>query len=154
MYKPLEDYLAQVAQQIASLPKPRRDEELKEMRGHLLMAVAANQEQGQSEDVAVANALKAFGAPAEASASVLTAWRVFVRKHVRTGFWRMGGIWSAFFGFMAIFSSNESDRCHWLIAFAFTWIVCFVGMVVSPLWSLRNTRTTAHGATGALRRGE
>lgn len=137
MHKPLEDYLTQVAQQIASIPKPRRDEELKEMRAHLLMAVAANQEQGQAEEMAVVNALKAFGTPAEASANVLTAWRGFVRKHIRTGFLRVGGIWSLFFGFMTLFGSNGSDRSNWLLGLAFTWLVCFVGMVVSPLWSLR-----------------
>lgn len=137
MYQQLEDYLAQVSQQIVSIPKPRRDEELKEMRAHLLLAVAANQEQGQAEDVAVANALTAFGTPAEASESVLIAWRGFVRKHIRQGFWRVGGIWSVLFGFMTLFASGGPDRYRWLLGLAFTWLVCFVGMVVSPLWALR-----------------
>ncbi len=137
MYKQLENYLAQVAQQIVSIPKPRRDEELKEMRAHLLMAVAANQEQGQKEEVAVANALKAFGTPTEASANVLIAWRNFAQKHIRMGFWRVGGIWSIFFVPMALFTSNASGRYFWLLGLAFTWLVCFVGMIVSPLWSLR-----------------
>lgn len=140
MHKQLEEYLAEVAGQIASMPQPRRDEELKEMRAHLLMAVAANLEQGQSEEVAVANALDAFGTPAEASASVLGAWRVFVQKHIRKGFWRLGGIWSIPFSFMALFASNGPDRYPWLLALAFTWLVCLVGMVVSPVWSLRTRR--------------
>lgn len=138
MHKQLEDYLAQVARQIASIPEPRRDEELKEMRAHLLMAVAAYQELGEAEDLAVASALKAFGTPSEASANVLIAWREFARKQIRKGFWTIGGIWSALFGFMALFASNEADRSHWLLGLAFTWLVCFVGMVVAPLWVLRN----------------
>lgn len=137
MHKQLEEYLAQVAEQIVSIPQPRRAEELKEMRAHLLMAVGANQEQGQTEDEAVANALKAFGTPAEASASVLIAWKVFARKHIRNGFWKLGSIWSALFSFMALFASTGPARYPWLVALAFTWIVCLVGMVVSPLWSLR-----------------
>lgn len=137
MHKPLEDYLAEVARQIVSIPEPRRDEEIKEMRSHLLAAIAANQERGQAEDAAVARALEAFGTPEEASASILIAWRDFARKQIRKGFWMVGGIWSVFFGFMAI-ASNASDRSNWLLGLAFTWIVCFIGMVVSPLWTLRS----------------
>lgn len=135
--KGLEDYMEQVAQQIVSIPKPRRDEELKEIHTHLLMAVTANLEQGQVEEVAIANALQAFGTPAEASASVLFAWRRFVQKHIRKGFWRVGGIWSIFFCFMTLFTTNPSERYHWLLGLAFTWLICFIGMILSPLWALR-----------------
>lgn len=135
MHKQLEDYMAQVAQQIASVPKPRRDEELREMRAHLVMAVAANQEQGQAESAAMASALEAFGTPDEASAGVLAAWRDSVRKDARKAFGRVGVIWSVFAGFMA--SSNNSDRRGWLLLLACIWLVCFAGMFVLPLWYLR-----------------
>ncbi len=46
MHKQLEDYLTEVARQIGSIPKPRRDEELREMRAHLVNAVAAHRERG------------------------------------------------------------------------------------------------------------
>ena len=92
MHKQLEDYLAEVARQIGSIPKPRRDEELREMRAHLVSAIAANQELGQSEDVAAANALNDFGTPAEAALSVVRAWRGFAWKHGVKTFWTMVGI--------------------------------------------------------------
>ena len=52
MLKQLEDYLAEVARHIGSIPKPRRAEELREMRAHLVHAVAANRALGLTEDAA------------------------------------------------------------------------------------------------------
>ena len=127
MHKQLEDYLAEVARQIGSIPKPRRDEELKEMRAHLVHAVAAYGELGQSEDVAVANALNDFGTPAEAALNVVKAWRCFTWKHGVRAFWNMLGIQSAFYAFQILFMyQRASDVRIWCWCWAFTLVVCVV----------------------------
>ena len=118
MHKQLEDYLAEVARQIGSIPKPRRDEELKEMRAHLVHAVAANGELGQSEDVAVANALHDFGTPAEAALNVVKAWRCFTWKHGVKTFWNMLGIQSAFYAFHDLVHVPEGIRRSHLVPVA------------------------------------
>ena len=75
MHSLLESYLAEVRAKLCALPAARREEELREMRQHLLDAVRVNREQGQTEVEAAANALAEFGTSAEASESVLWAWR-------------------------------------------------------------------------------
>ena len=125
MHKQLEDYLAQVARQIGSIPKPRRDEELKEMRAHLVSAVAANQELGQSEDVAVGSALNDFGTPAEAALNVVRAWRRFAWKQGVKTFWTVVGIWSVFYVFQIVFMSPKAaDLRLWFCGWAFTIVMC------------------------------
>ena len=128
MHKQLEDYLAEVARQIGSIPKPRRDEELREMRAHLVNAVAANRELGQSEDVAVAHALNDFGTPAEAALNVVRAWRCFTWKHGVKAFWTMLGTWSAYYAFQIVFMSHrESDLRFLGCCWVFTLVVCVLG---------------------------
>lgn len=125
MHKQLEDYLTEVARQIGSIPKPRRDEELKEMREHLVSAIAANRELGQSEDVAAANALKEFGTPAEAALHVVRAWRCFAWKNGVKTFWTMFGIWSAFYAFQIVLMSYRASDLRLLCyCWAFTLGVC------------------------------
>jgi len=75
MHKQLEDYLAKVEKSLSPLPQGRRDEELKEMRQHLLSTVELNQENEQTEDQAVAAALQQFGGHRELGARVVSAWR-------------------------------------------------------------------------------
>ena len=132
MHKQLEDYLAQVTRQIGSIPKPRRDEELKEMRAHLVSAVTANQELGQSEDVAVANALDDFGTPVEAALNVVRAWRCFAWKHGVKTFCTVVGIWSVFYVFQIVFMSPKvADLRLWFYGWAFT-IVMSVLLILGP----------------------
>ena len=84
----LEAYLEQVAAHLSALPTKRRNEELREMRQHLLNAVTVNRELGQSEDEAVQNAVMQFGTPEDLGGNLVWAWRrgVMLDK---------GGFWSA-----------------------------------------------------------
>jgi hypothetical protein len=75
MHSLLEQYLSEVAVQLKPLPPKRRDEELREMRQHLLNAVTVNLEQGLTEDDAVAKALKQFGSPQAVAQDTVMAWR-------------------------------------------------------------------------------
>lgn len=75
MHRLLEDYLADVAAHLSPLPKAQRDEELWELREHLLNAVTVNREQGQSEDEAARAALEQFGAPDALGDNIVWAWR-------------------------------------------------------------------------------
>lgn len=75
MDKRLEDYLAEVAEQLHPLPVARRNEELREMRQHPLNAVTVNREMGQSEDEAAASAVEQCGPPEEATQGLIRAWR-------------------------------------------------------------------------------
>ena len=49
MHRLLESYLSEVAAHLSALPVVRRNEELREMRSHLLSAVEAYQERGETE---------------------------------------------------------------------------------------------------------
>jgi hypothetical protein len=75
MHHSLEDFLVEVSAHLTPLPPARRDDELKEMRQHLLNAAWANKESGQSEREALANALMEFGTSGEAAAHAIWAWR-------------------------------------------------------------------------------
>jgi uncharacterized membrane protein len=75
MHHSLEDFLVEVSARLTALPPARRDDELKEMRQHLLNAMRANQEEGQSQSEALANALMEFGTSGEAAAHAVWAWR-------------------------------------------------------------------------------
>lgn len=75
MHSLLEDYLAEIASHLAPLPLARRDEELRELREHLLNTVAVNREKGQTEDEAALNAVQNFGTPETLGDEVVSAWR-------------------------------------------------------------------------------
>ena len=75
MHTQLEAYLEQVAAQLSALPPKRRNEELREMRQHLLNAVTVNQELGQSEEDAAANAVMQFGTAEDLGNNLVWAWR-------------------------------------------------------------------------------
>jgi hypothetical protein len=87
MHTLLEAYLDQVAAHLSALPVKHRNEELREMRQHLLNAVTVNQEMGQSEEDAAANAIMQFGTSQELGGSVMRAWRRGKRQN-----------WKSFFG--------------------------------------------------------
>jgi uncharacterized membrane protein len=118
MHKQLEDYLAQVARQLGSLPAQRRDDELKEMRVHLMSAVLANRELGQPEETAVKNALTEFGTPEEASANVLWVWRRQGWKQSKKTFTRMAAPYSFLYVYMMLTSAHTLNErgvvfCYW-----------------------------------------
>jgi hypothetical protein len=134
----IEAYLAEVAKQLAvmqiavlpkpliSVPKPRMDEELKEMRQHLLNAVSAHQENGQSKDKATANALADFGTPEVASANVLATWLMFIRKSGLKTFGTMVGI-GLIVPIMQIMASPNAAATH-------TWLG--VALITVVTWGL------------------
>ena len=88
MHSLLEDYLAEVSAQLGSLLAKQRDEEMREMRHHLLSAMEANRDLGQSEDEAAANALTEFGTSEQASESLLWACQPDLRKKMRKQRWQ------------------------------------------------------------------
>ena len=75
MHSLLENYLAEVARQLGSLPVKRRDEELWEMRQHLTSTIEAYQELGETEKEAVEATLRRFGSPMEAASGLTRVWR-------------------------------------------------------------------------------
>jgi hypothetical protein len=128
MHEQLEAYLAEVAKQLASIPKPRRDEELKEIRQHLLSAVSAHQESGQSEAEATANALADFGTPEVASANILLAWWIRWRTVLLKDYCKAVGVFSVAAAFQVqSLSPNAADqhRCLW------GWVSFFVFLALA-----------------------
>ena len=83
MHSPLEAYLEQVAAHLSALPAKRRNEELREMRQHLQNAVTVNQELGQSEEDAAANAVLQFGTAEDLGSNLVWAWK---RERTRNNF--------------------------------------------------------------------
>lgn len=79
MHSQLEQYLNEVADRLAPSPVNRRNEELREMRAHLLSVIEAYQELGETEQDAVTSALHQFGTPQEIG-------RAFRRHKIRS--WR------------------------------------------------------------------
>ena len=144
----IEAYLAEVAKQLAvmqvailpkpliSVPKPRLDEELKEIRQHLMSAVSAHQKNGQSEAEATASALADFGAPEIASANILAAWLIFVKKSGWKTFLQMVGPWTIFAIFQLLFMSPKPADQHIWLGF---WVVVVVmyGLMWGIAYSLR-----------------
>ncbi len=86
MHTLLEAYLEQVAAHLSALPTKRRNEELREIRQHLLNAVTVNQELGQPEEDAAANAVLQFGTAEDLGGNLVWAWRR-ERKLGRRDFW-------------------------------------------------------------------
>ena len=82
----LERYLDEVAARLGPMPTKRRDEELREMRGHLQNAVLVHREWGQSEDEAARTAVEEFGPPEDLGAHVVRAWKRG-RSRDRRSFW-------------------------------------------------------------------
>ena len=75
MHALLEAYLEQVAVHLSALPTKRRQEELREISQHLRNAVTVNQELGQSEEDAAANAVMQFGTPEDLGGNLVWAWK-------------------------------------------------------------------------------
>ena len=76
MHSLLEEYLAQVAAQLSPLPVARRNEELREIRAHLLSAVEAYRELGETEAEAVGSTLRQFGPSLQVAGGLTRAWRL------------------------------------------------------------------------------
>ena len=75
MHSLLEDYLADVSRQLAPLPAARREEELREMRQHLLSMMNVSQERGRTEDEAAAHAVEQCGPPEGLTRGVVVVWK-------------------------------------------------------------------------------
>ena len=75
MHSLLETYLSEVAAHLRGLPVAGRNEELREMRAHLLSAVEAYQELGETEGEAMESTLRQFGPPSEVGSGLVKAWR-------------------------------------------------------------------------------
>ena len=79
------------------MPVARRNEELREMRAHLLSAVEAYQELGETEQEAVESALRQFGPPPQVAVGLTRAWR---RGHgarrdtAKAGLFGVAALWS------------------------------------------------------------
>ena len=86
MHSRLEAYLSEVSAQLGPLPGKRREEELREMRGHLEAAYAAGLARGQSEEEEARDVLAQFGVPEELGAETVAAWRRG-RSRDRRSFW-------------------------------------------------------------------
>jgi hypothetical protein len=97
MHNLLEDYLAEVKAKLSALPVKRREEEMREMRQHLLNSVIVNRDFGQSEEESEANAVAEFGPPQESAASLVRAWRQGEQKKNARHFWRMSAVSIGFF---------------------------------------------------------
>ncbi len=86
MHGLIEGFLDQVAWGLGPLPVERRQDEIKEMRQHLLNAVLVNRQMGQTEDEAVATAVEQFGTPRAVGESLVWAWRRGQARR-RRSFW-------------------------------------------------------------------
>lgn len=87
MHSLLENYLAEIALLLAPLPIARREEELQELRQHLMNVIIVNQETGLSEDEAVRYAIGQFGTPQMLGESVVQAWQRGDKKENQRSFW-------------------------------------------------------------------
>ena len=138
MHKQLEDYLTEVERRLGSLPKQRCDEELKEMREHLLNAVSTHRELGQLEESAMANAMAEFGTPQEVGANILWAWRRHLREASKKSFVKMASIWSLFYVFMMLTSAHTLAQQQLVFCFwACTLAVFALFMIVPQYWQSR-----------------
>lgn len=88
MHNLLEDYLTKLSQNLGPLPAARREEELAEMRRHLLDAAVANQETGLSEDTAASNAVEQFGTPETLASTLVSAWHREDQRENKWSFWK------------------------------------------------------------------
>lgn len=93
-YAAVDTYLQEVGAHLAKLPPAVRDEELRELRGHLLALVAAGCELNEGHDEAVQAALRQFGAPRRIGRDLMSAWK---RRHLKELWLATGygyGTWS------------------------------------------------------------
>lgn len=121
MHSLLESYLAEVEAKLSALPAKRREEELREMRQHLLSSMEANQGLGQSENEAAASALAEFGMSEKANESVLWAWRRDMRKKSIKTSWGMASVWTLNSIFDSVLWHKQSYQgycitlCSWVL---------------------------------------
>src|SRR5262249_5088329 len=77
----LEQYVEEVAHNLRSLPEAQRHEETAETRSHLDARVAAARELAKTQEVAVAEALRQFGASRMVASRLRRAWRRRTDSH-------------------------------------------------------------------------
>ncbi len=83
MHSQFENYLNELAEKLSPLPISRRNEEIREMRQHLLNALIVNQEMGLSDDEAAVSALEQFGSPEDLAHSLVQVWHRGARRQRR-----------------------------------------------------------------------
>lgn len=81
MHKQLEDYLATVSVRLESLPEERRREQLAELGAHLHALVESGLMLGETEEEAVAAALRQFGPAPRIGQELFRAWQREQRPH-------------------------------------------------------------------------
>ncbi len=114
MHSLLENYLSEVAAHLGALPVARRNEELREMRAHLLSAVAAYQELGETEQEALESALRQFGPSSQVAGGLTHAWR---RGHgsrrdtAKAGLFGVAVLWGVYglCGFLGHYLESHPD---------------------------------------------
>lgn len=99
MHSLLETYLSEVAAHLRSLPVAQRNEELREMRTHLLSAVEAYQELGETEGGAIESTLRQFGPSSQVAGGLTHAWRRGQgswREAVKAGLFGAAALWGVY----------------------------------------------------------
>lgn len=74
MNQRLEQYLSDAEQKLQSLPPARRQEEIGEIREHLVASIEAREEIGQTTDIATEDALAQFGAVQQVTVGLQRVW--------------------------------------------------------------------------------
>lgn len=100
MHSLLEWYLAEVAAQLKSLPAKRREEELREIREHLLIAVTTHREAGLSEDEGAAKVVVQFGSASVLAQRLTASWR----RERRASWFSLWG--TVALGFVSVYIPN------------------------------------------------
>jgi hypothetical protein len=72
---PIDCYLELLARELLSLPATRRDDEVREIRAHLVDAAAKGCDAGQADDEAMLSAMEQFGAPDVVGRRIAAVWR-------------------------------------------------------------------------------
>lgn len=156
----LESYLSEVAKYLCALPLKRREEELREIRQHLHNAAAVNQEFGQSEEAAAANAVVQFGTAQDLGGNLVWAWKR-ERKLDKRSFWGAAACSSAILilvpyifitfiikPFEPINSTNSADWAvvRWLLFGSNLAYPVVAGLVSGVFFSKRAIAGTALGS--------
>ena len=122
--KRLDQFLSVAARQMRIMPAALRDDELRELRGHLEQRAEDFENAGMSDDAAYARALESLGSPRALGAKLCDSW-----EGIAFSWWRLA---AAIVGAIAL-------QWLWsvanLLVYALTEKEPFVSLT-EPLWSL------------------
>lgn len=71
---PLDQFLSRAAQQMRAMPAAKRDDELRELRGHLEQRAQDFETQGLAPEAAQLRAAQSLGSPRKLGARLCDAW--------------------------------------------------------------------------------